>query len=170
MWFTRGSKSLEGMARRSNRVGPPGSGLFGGHGLLGEFDFAARVVGHRKHLVELDQRLHAVALHDAVPPWSGVERLGVFDALPLVHAARPTAFAPDEVLADQALHRAEAWCDLVKVLAACGVVDVRRQFVAHRGGNHVMSSPEWSRHNGGEISRAGQALRDAHRVMRRATK
>lgn len=69
-------------ARRKGEIPPR---LFGGHGLLEEPDLAARVVGHRKDLVELDLRLHAVALHDAVEPRSGIERLGVLDALPLVH-------------------------------------------------------------------------------------
>src|SRR5882757_5506419 len=117
--------------------------LFGGHGLLEELDLAACVVGHRKDLVELDLRVHAVALNDAVEPRPSVERPGVLDALPLVDAARPIAFVPDEVLADQALHLAEAGGDLVKVLAARGVVDVRRQFVSYCGGNHAVSP--WTR-------------------------
>src|SRR5215471_19258771 len=85
---------------------------FGCRRFLEEFDLAARVVGERKDLVELDLRRHAVALHDAVEPWPAVERFGVLNALPLVHATRPAAFAPDKVLADQPLHLAEAGRDL----------------------------------------------------------
>jgi hypothetical protein len=114
--------------------------LFGRHSLFEEFHLATRVVGDREDLVELDLRLHAVALYNAVEPRSAVERLGVLDALPLIHASRPAAFAPDEVLAYQPLHLAEAGRDLVKVLATRGVVDLRRQLVSYGGGNHGMSS------------------------------
>src|SRR5690349_868873 len=114
--------------------------LFGSYGFLEQLDLAARVVGHRKNLIKLDLRFHAVALDDAVEPRSVVERLGFFDALPLVYAARPSAFAPDEVLADQPPHLAKARRNLVKMRAARVVIDVRRQFVAYGGGNHPMSS------------------------------
>jgi hypothetical protein len=50
---------------------------FGSHGLVEELNLAARVARYRKDLIELDLRFHAVALHDAVEPWPGVERLGV---------------------------------------------------------------------------------------------
>ena len=112
---------------------------FGGSGLLEKLNPSARVVGHRKDLVEIDLWLHAVALDDALEPRPGVECLGVLDAIPLVHAARPAAFGPDEVLADQPGHLAEVGCDLVKVLAARGIVDLRRQFVSYNGGDHATS-------------------------------
>src|ERR1700750_3144355 len=97
---------------------------FGGSGLPEQLNLSARVVGHRENLVEIDLWLHAVALDDALEPRPGVERLGVFDTIPLVHAACPAAFGPNEVLADQPRHLAEVGCDLVKVLAARGVVDL----------------------------------------------
>src|SRR5271156_5080380 len=111
----------------------------GGSGLLEQLNPSARVVGHRKDLVEIDLWLHAVALDDALEPRPGVERLGVLDAIPLVHAAGPAAFGPDEVLADQPRHLAEVGCDLVKVVPARGIVDLRRQFVTYNGGNHATS-------------------------------
>jgi hypothetical protein len=39
---------------------------FGGSGLLEQLNPSARVVGHRKDLVEIDLWLHAVALDDAL--------------------------------------------------------------------------------------------------------
>src|SRR6266478_6825939 len=69
---------------------------FGGSGLLEQLNSSARVVGQRKDLVEIDLWLHAVALDDALEPRPGVERLGVLDAIPLVHAARPAAFGPNQ--------------------------------------------------------------------------
>src|ERR1700681_536843 len=111
---------------------------FGGSGLPEQLNPSARVVGHRKDLVEVDLWLHAVALDDALEPRPGVERLGVLEAIPLVHAARPAAFGPDEVLADQPRHLAEVGCDLVKVLAARGIVDLRRQFFSTTGGANAL--------------------------------
>src|SRR4029077_13150935 len=87
-------------------------------------------------LVEFDLRAHAVALDDAVEPRPAVEDVGVRAGLPLIDASRPAALAPDEVLADQPLHALEPGCDLVKVLAAGGGVDVGRQLVADGGGDH----------------------------------
>jgi hypothetical protein len=49
----------------------------------------------------------------------------------LVPNTRPTAFIPDEMLAYQSLHIAETWRDIVKVIAACRAVDMRRQFVSY---------------------------------------
>jgi hypothetical protein len=49
--------------------------------LLKEFDLVACVVGDCEHLIELDLRVHAIALYDAVKPRPTVERLGVLDAL-----------------------------------------------------------------------------------------
>src|SRR5258708_5014141 len=109
------------------------SGSFGGNRLLEQLNLAARVVCYRKNLVKIDLRLHAVALDDALEPRPGVERLGVLDALPLVHAARPAAFGPDKVFADQARRLAEVRRDLVKVLATRGVIDLRWQFVSYDG-------------------------------------
>src|SRR4029453_8097939 len=76
-----------------------------GDALLEQLDGTARVVGEREHLVELDLRTHAVPLDDTVEPGTAIEAPGVFECLPLVDAAGPTALAPDEVLADQSLHR-----------------------------------------------------------------
>src|SRR5271166_4032687 len=94
--FTR-NKATESLTepRSTNR-----QELFRSDSFLEEFDLAARVVGHRKNLVELDLRVHAVARHDAVEPWSTIECLGVLDGLPLVHAPRPPAFIPDKMFAD----------------------------------------------------------------------
>src|SRR5580704_7328180 len=105
--------------------------------LLEELDLSARVVGQREDLVELDLRVHAVALDDAVEPRPAVEDLGVLAGLPLVDASGPAPLAPDEVLADQSLHALEPRRDLVKVLAAGGVVDMGRQLVANGGGDHL---------------------------------
>jgi hypothetical protein len=44
----------------------------------------------------------------------------------LIHAARPAAFIPDEVFADESLHLAEARRDFVKVLTARRVIDLWR--------------------------------------------
>src|ERR1700730_354208 len=67
---------------------------------------------------------------------------------------------PDEVLADQPRPLAEVGCDLVKVLAARGTVDLRRQFVSYNGGDHATSLEGWPRRNiegipRGEESEAG---------------
>src|SRR5258705_11848482 len=104
---------------------------FGGSGLLEQLNPSARVVGHRKDLVEIDLWLHAVALEDALEPRPGVERLGVLDAIPLVHAAHPAAFAPNKLLAEYPLHLVEVGCDLLKVLSARGLVATLRQIVVN---------------------------------------
>src|SRR5262245_34014352 len=96
------------------------------HWLLEQLDRAPRVVSQREHLVELDLRMHAVPLDDPVEPRSGVEGLGGLKRLPLIDTTRPAAFAPDEVLADETVHSSESGCDLVKVLSAGLIVDVRR--------------------------------------------
>src|SRR5437899_6977398 len=96
-------------------------------GLPEPLDGAARVVGQREHFVELDLRMHAVALDDPGEPRTAVERLRVIESCPLIDAAGPAALAPDEVFADQAAHLLEIGCDLVKVLSAGCVVDMRRQ-------------------------------------------
>src|SRR5262249_29601611 len=116
--------------------------LPGGLGLPEKLDLAACIIGDRKDLVEVDLRIHAVAFDNAVEPRPAIKGLGVLDALPLVDAARPAAFTPDEVLADQPLQLAKPRCDLVKVLAAFGITDVRRQLVSYGGGDHLVSSPE----------------------------
>src|SRR5712691_6165176 len=106
------------------------------HGVLEPFDRAPCVVREREDLVELDLRPHAVALDDAVEPCPAVEALGILARLPLIDASRPAALAPDEVLADQALHLLEVRRDLVEVLPAGGVVDVGRQLVSDGGRDH----------------------------------
>src|SRR2546428_411265 len=57
------------------------------HRLLEQLDGATRVVGQCEHLVELDLRLHAIALDDRVAPGSAVEGPRVVERLPLVDAA-----------------------------------------------------------------------------------
>src|SRR6267143_2079673 len=84
------------------------------HRLLEQLDGATRVVGQREHLVELDLRRHAIALDDPVAPGSAVEGPGVVERLPLVDAAGPAAFAPDEVLAEQTLRLPEPGSDRVE--------------------------------------------------------
>src|SRR5213596_907417 len=109
--------------------------------LLEQLDGATRVVGQGEHLVELDLRLHAIALDDPVAPGSAVEGPGVVERLPLVDAAGPAAFAPDEVFADQTLRLPEPGRDRVEVRPARGDVDVSRQLVADGGGDHGASQP-----------------------------
>src|SRR5713226_7497871 len=94
------------------------------HVVLEPFDRAPCVVREREDLVELDLRRHAVALDDAVEPCPAVKGLGILERLPLIDAPCPAALAPDEVLADQALHLLEAGGDLVEVLPAGCAVDV----------------------------------------------
>src|SRR5690242_7823124 len=55
----------------------------------GEHDRSGRIVGDTCRLEELDLRVHAVALADAVEPGPGVERLGCGPCLPQVDAAGP---------------------------------------------------------------------------------
>src|SRR5262252_6788006 len=94
--------------------------------LLEQLDRAMRVVSQREHLVELDLRMHAVPLDDPIEPRSGIEGLRGLKRFPLIDATRPAAVAPDEMLADKTVHSSEPGCDLVKVLSACCIVDVRR--------------------------------------------
>src|SRR5438094_8097490 len=101
-----------------------------------QLDRAPGVVGQREHLVELDLRLHAVSLDDAVEPRPAVKAPRVLEGLPLIDTPRPAGLAPDEVLAEQALHLPEPRGDLVEVRAAGGVVDVRRELVADSRGYH----------------------------------
>src|SRR5713226_3156598 len=110
-------------------------------GLLEQLHGAAGVVGDGEHLVELDVGVHAVALHDAVPPRTAVEGLGVLQGVPLIDAAGPSALAPDEVLADEPLGVAKARRDLVEVGAARRVDDVRWELVANGGGDHEPGLP-----------------------------
>src|ERR1700730_15215649 len=105
-----------------------------------ELDAAACVVGQREDLVELDLRVRAVALDDAVESRPAADRLGLLAGLPLIDATRPAALAPDEVLADESLHVLEPRRDLVKVLAAGGGVDVGGERASDGGGDHLDSS------------------------------
>src|SRR5258708_1487018 len=61
-----------------------------------------------------DLRIHAVAFTDAVAPRPRIEGLGVGPALPQIDAAGPAVLGVDELLADQAGHRAEAWRELAE--------------------------------------------------------
>src|ERR1051325_11235994 len=66
---TRTTESVQATRRGTSDgidVSSAGAGL--DDRLLEQLDRAACVVRHREHLVELDLRRHAVALHDAVAP------------------------------------------------------------------------------------------------------
>src|SRR5262245_5369276 len=129
------------------------------HVVLEPFDSAPGIVRQREDLVELDLRPHAVALDDAVEPRSAVKALGILERLPLIDASRPAALAPDEVLADQALHVLEAGRDRVEMLPARRVVDVRRKLVSDGGRDHVRS-----------LRRSGRVISKAPRKCSRAAR
>src|SRR6516225_1328986 len=106
-------------------------------GFFNDAHLARGVIGDAKHGKVFDLGLHAVALEDALAPGPAVERLGVFEALPLINTAGDTALAAYEMLADETLHRAETGSDPLVVVAAGGTVDVAGQAIAHDGGNHL---------------------------------
>src|SRR5262249_53969235 len=93
-------------------------------GFFNDAHLARGVIGDAKHGKVFDLGLHAVALEDALAPGPVVERLGVFEALPLINTAGDTALAAYEMLADETLHRAETGSDPLVVVAAGGTVDV----------------------------------------------
>src|SRR5262245_26106046 len=96
-----GGLTKEAKGRLSERLGViRGRGRLPKHRLLEQLDGAVCVVGEREHLVELDLRLHAVALDDPFEPRPGIEGLRIPKRLPLINAARPSPFAPYEVLAN----------------------------------------------------------------------
>src|SRR5262249_20202379 len=96
-------------------------------GRIGQEDRAGCVVGDAGRLEELDLRVHAVALADAVQPGPGVERFGRCVCLPQVDAAGPAALGVDEVLADQPRDAAEARWDGADTRRAAAQAEARRE-------------------------------------------
>src|SRR5439155_3551815 len=92
------------------------------------------------------------------------------ERLPLIDAAGPAALAPDEVLADQALHRLEPGRVLVEVRAARVVVEVCWQLVANGGGDHGASrllqpAPERPAANPPGVVHGSKAGRESSRAV-----
>src|SRR2546428_4633846 len=111
--------------------------------------------------------MNPVAPDDPCEPRTAVDRLRVIEGRPLKDAPGPAALAPDEVFANQAPRLLEIGCDLVKVLSAGCVVDVRRQLVADGRGDHgaLLAS---SRRSPGRLrspSRADASIARAPRVF-----
>src|SRR6266851_5015269 len=95
-----------------------------------------RIIGNAGGLEKLDLRVHAVAVANAVEPGSGVERVGVGQALPQIDAAGPAVLGIDELLADEARDAAETGRNVAEMRGACVEVDAWRQLVLHDRGDH----------------------------------